>query len=193
MVCRRSQTDGIGEDVLVVVEADEGRRPRAVGAVGEERKPERPQQREDVHHEQERDRRRDQQAARVAAPGVVDGGRRGEAADGERHPERHRRAAAARSPATEMTIAEDEGERPVVRGADSRKRGEGCRARLRFRSSSIHCQHARRSPEGPCARRAHGRFRHEAAISPRYGRLPSGALPGRRRCCRASSWRPAGR
>ena len=56
----------VGQHLDVVVEADEADR-LLVRLVGEERQPQRPQQRKDVHDEQDRDGRRDQQAAVVAA------------------------------------------------------------------------------------------------------------------------------
>ena len=121
----------IGQDVLVVVEADEGRRPRAVGAVGEEREAERPEQREDVHHEQQRDRRRDQQAALVAAPGVVDGRCRGERAGGERHPERRGRRQQRDRQRAMMTTARTKASGQLS-SRSSRKRAVLCRPRRGF-------------------------------------------------------------
>ena len=61
---------GVAEDIGVVVEPNPGRRPRAIGAVAKERQPERPQKREDIHQEQERQRH--EQSADVFPPGVGD-------------------------------------------------------------------------------------------------------------------------
>ena len=79
---------GVGENLGVVVEPDPGRRPRAIGLVAEEREPERPQKREDVHQKEERERRRHEEAADVFSPGVCDqrhgekGGERGRSPEG---------------------------------------------------------------------------------------------------------------
>src|SRR6185437_13371363 len=56
-------------------------------AIAEEREPKRPQKGENIHQKQERQRRRHQKTAGIAAPGVDDHGRGKERSENRRRPE----------------------------------------------------------------------------------------------------------
>ena len=117
--------DVVGQHLDVVVEADEADR-LLVRLVGEERQPQRPQQRKDVHHEQHGDRRRDQQAAVIAAAvGIHHEGRGDQRRHGADDPEGDgRRQGRHRERGDDE--ADENGEPPIVGGnLEQSRRGLG--------------------------------------------------------------------